>query len=153
MTMTIMVINEGGTMRTSSILVKSLTKTLTRTKVADPVAFAPGGLSTKLNHLDHNVILSYDQNTSSWKMDNGVKLMKLCSSTWSLSRKPSFQESHPRSFSQFVWKGCKHTDQYHVMYSNQRGQTSQELRMQSSVTINFSVTKIVMNSGSQLSVL
>ena len=55
-TMTMMVINEGeGTMRTSSILVKSRTKTLTRTKVADPVALAPGGLSTKLNHL--NVIL------------------------------------------------------------------------------------------------
>ena len=43
-----MVINEGGgTMRTSSILVKSLTKTFTRTKVAEPVAFAPGGLSNK----------------------------------------------------------------------------------------------------------
>ena len=43
----VMVINEGGTMRTSSILVKSLTKTFTRTKVADPVAFAPGGLFNK----------------------------------------------------------------------------------------------------------
>ena len=32
-------------------------------------------------------------------------------------------------------------------------QTSQELRMLSSVTINCQVTKIVMNSGSQLSVL
>ena len=43
-----MVINEGGgTMRTSSILVKSLTKTFTRTKVAEPVAFAPGGLYNK----------------------------------------------------------------------------------------------------------
>ena len=31
--------------------------------------------------------------------------------------------------------------------------TSQELRMLSSVTINCQVTKIVMNSGSQLSVL
>ena len=55
-TMTMMVINEGeGTMRTSSILVKSLTKTLTRTKVADPVAFAPGGLKTKLS----STMLSY----------------------------------------------------------------------------------------------
>ena len=32
-------------------------------------------------------------------------------------------------------------------------QTSQELRMLSSVTINCQVTKIVMNSGSQLSEL
>ena len=31
--------------------------------------------------------------------------------------------------------------------------TSQELRMLSSVTINCQITKIVMNSGSQLSVL
>ena len=43
-TIMVMVINEGVTMRTSSILVKSLTKTFTRTKVAEPVAFAPGGL-------------------------------------------------------------------------------------------------------------
>ena len=34
-----------------------------------------------------------------------------------------------------------------------RGKTSQELRMLSSVTINCQVTKIVMNSGSQLSEL
>ena len=46
----VMVINEEGTMRTSSILVKSLTKTFTRTKVADPVAFAPGGLFNKTQY-------------------------------------------------------------------------------------------------------
>ena len=34
-----------------------------------------------------------------------------------------------------------------------RKETSQELRMLSSVTINCQVTKIVMNPGSQLSVL
>ena len=36
---------------------------------------------------------------------------------------------------------------------NTRTQTSQELRMLSSVTINCQVTKIVINPGSQLSVL
>ena len=34
-----------------------------------------------------------------------------------------------------------------------RNKTSQELRMLSSVTINCQITKIVMNSGSQLSEL
>ena len=43
---------------------------------------------------------------------------------------------------------------YHVMSSDLNvKKTSQELRMLSSVTINCQVTKIVMNPGSQLSVL
>ena len=36
-------------------------------------------------------------------------------------------------------------------FAENKNKTSQELRMLSSVTINCQVTKIVMNSGSQLS--
>ena len=40
-----------------------------------------------------------------------------------------------------------------VLWPSLNSKTSQELRMLSSVTINCQVTKIVMNSGSQLSEL
>ena len=44
-----------------------------------------------------------------------------------------------------------HSD--HHRYNDHGEETSQELRMLSSVTINCQITKIVMNSGSQLSEL
>ena len=94
-----MVINEGATMRTSSIFVKSRTKRFTRTKVADPVAFAPGGLFNKTQWF----ILHKSRFFYWWRW---WKIVVVC--TWSLSRKPSPRESHPRSFSQFVCNRCNH---------------------------------------------
>ena len=44
-------------------------------------------------------------------------------------------------------------EEFLAMVKEVNKETSQELRMLSSVTINCQVTKIVMNPGSQLSVL
>ena len=48
---------------------------------------------------------------------------------------------------------CSITKAIHIIRWHGKKETSQELRMLSSVAINCQVTKIVMNSGSQLSVL
>ena len=47
------------------------------------------------------------------------------------------------------WSHCMF-DHYRIQGSNEIKETSQELRMLSSVTLDCQVTKIVMNSGSQL---
>ena len=92
-------------MRTSSIFVKSRTKTFTRTKVAEPVIFAPGGLFKQHPSLQtffyfFDVFREREGDTLSW------------------SRKPSFPEFRPRSFSQFACRDRKPLPHHTRTYQN-----------------------------------